>query len=59
MDWMKWVTAGLLLMMIIFLFPRAKQMLQNSPKGSSSDWQMFAIIVVVIGLFIFLLTKMV
>lgn len=59
MDWSKWITAGLLLMMIIYLFPRAKHMLQNSPKGSTSEWQVFAVIVVVIGLFIFLLTKMV
>lgn len=59
MDWMKWLSAGLILMMIVYLFPRAKQMLQNSPKGTSSDWQVFAIVVVVIGLFIFVLTKMV
>ena len=59
MDWTKWITAGLLVMMIVFIFPRAKQMLKDSPKGSSGDWQMFAIIVVIITLFIFLLTQMV
>ena len=36
--WMKLLSAVLIGMMLFFLFPRAKQMLQESPKGSSSDW---------------------
>ena len=35
---MKILSAVLIVMMLVFLFPRAKQMLTESPKGSSSDW---------------------
>ena len=59
MDWAKWITAGLLLMMIVFLFPRAKHMLQNSPKGSSQDWSGFIFIIGFVALFIVFLIMMV
>lgn len=36
--WMKILSAVLIGMMLVFLFPRAKQMLSESPKGDSSDW---------------------
>lgn len=39
MDWMQIGSALLLGTMIIILFPRARQMLKESPKGSSSDWR--------------------
>lgn len=55
MDWMKWITAALLLMMIIYIFPRAKYMLQNSPKGKSHEWAGFAMIIGVVVLFIIFL----
>ncbi len=38
MDWMKIGSALLLLMMIIFLWPRAKQMLAESAKAEERDW---------------------
>ena len=59
MDWTKWITAGLLLMMLIFLFPRAKYMLQNSPKGSSSDWTGFLFLIGLVTLFIVFLVMLV
>jgi hypothetical protein len=59
MEWSKWITAGLLLMMVIYIFPRARHMLKASPKGSSHDWMGFVMIIVVIALFIVLLTTMV
>ena len=59
MDWMQIVWAALLIMMVVFMFPRAKDAIKNSPKGSNSDWLGFLIPVVVIGLFIALLVKMV
>lgn len=52
MDWYKWISAALLLMMIIYIFPRAKYMLQNSPKGKTQEWMGFAAIIGVITLFI-------
>ncbi|MCB1758470.1 MAG: hypothetical protein KDI68_01640 [Gammaproteobacteria bacterium] len=39
MDWMKIGSALLILAMIIFLFPRAKQMLKESPEAQPGDWQ--------------------
>jgi len=54
-GWEKWVTAGILLAMAIFLFPRAKHMMKNSPKGSSSDWQTFLLLILGVGLFVVLL----
>jgi general stress protein CsbA len=36
--WMKIGSAVLMGMMLVFLFPRAKQMLQDGPKGTSQEW---------------------
>lgn len=59
MDWMKITLAIVFIMMIIYLLPRARYMLKNSPKGSNADWMGAAIpIVAVIG-FVVLLVLMV
>lgn len=39
MDWLKISTAIFLVLMLVFLLPRAKHMLTNSPKAESGDWQ--------------------
>ncbi|PVV05980.1 MAG: hypothetical protein B6D77_17075 [gamma proteobacterium symbiont of Ctena orbiculata] len=39
MDWTKIIWALLLGAMILFLWPRAKHMLKNSPKAEKGDWQ--------------------
>jgi len=59
MDWMKIGSALLLLMMLVFLWPRAKQMMKESPKGSSEDWK--AVILPLLGVigFVILLIMMV
>lgn len=59
MDWMKIFSALALLMFIVFLFPRARDMMKNSPKGSSADWMSFVIPIVAIVLFIALLIQLV
>ena len=59
MDWLKIASALFMLAMIIYLFPRAKQAVQNSPKGSNSDWMGFALPMVAIVLFIIVLIKLV
>lgn len=59
MDWMKIFSALALIMFIVILFPRARYMMKNSPKGTSSDWMSFAIPVVAIILFIMLLIQLV
>jgi len=36
--WMKIGSAILLATMLIILFPQARRMIKESPKGSASDW---------------------
>jgi len=57
--WMKIGSAILLGAMLVYLFPRAKQMLRESPEGSSDDWRSFIILILAVGLFVWLLTKLV
>ena len=59
MDWMKISSAIFLLLLLFLLLPRAKQMLTNSPKAESGDWQ--AAIIPLIGVigFIALLVMLV
>lgn len=57
MDWQKIFSALLIIAMIVYLFPRAKEMLKNTPKASSNDLVAALIpILLVIG-FVFLLMK--
>lgn len=57
--WMKIGSAVLLGMMIIFIFPRAKQMLKESPKVSGSEWMGVLIPIIAVILFVILLIKLV
>ncbi len=59
MDWMKIVAAMAVIMFIVFLFPRARDMMENSPKGTSADWMSFVIPIVAIVLFVMLLIQLV
>ena len=38
MDGMQIASAIFLVLILVFLFPRAKQMFFNSPKAESGDW---------------------
>ena len=57
--WMKIGSAVLLVAMLIILIPRAKQMMTQSPKGSTSQWVSFLIPVGVVVLFVLLLMQLV
>jgi len=59
MDWMKIGSALLLGMMVLFLWPRAKQMLQDSPKAQPGDWQAVILPILAVVGFIILLIMMV
>jgi len=59
MDWMQIVAALALVMFIVILFPAARHMIKNSPKGSSSEWTNFAMLMMFILVFIMLLINMV
>jgi hypothetical protein len=57
MDWMKIFSALLIVLMLVYLLPRAKDMIKNSPKASNNDWLAVLIpLILVIG-FVFLLIK--
>lgn len=59
MDWLKIGSAVFLIAMIIFIWPRMKHAVANSPKGTMNDWMGFIVpLAAVIG-FIILLINMV
>ena len=59
MDWIKIGSALFLAAMLIYLFPRAKQAIENSPKGSASDWMGFVLPMAAVVLFIVVLIALV
>lgn len=59
MDWMKIFSALLIVAMLIYLFPRAKEMVKNSPKASGNDFVAVLIPLALVVGFIFLLMKFV
>ncbi len=57
MDWMKIFSALLIILMLAYIVPRAKDMVKNSPKGSNNDWIGALIPLILVVGFIFLLIK--
>jgi hypothetical protein len=57
--WLKIGSALLLVAMLAVIWPRARHMLANSPKGSGDDWRSFAIIIAAVVLFVLLLIQLV
>ena len=51
--------AAFIIMMILLIWPRAKQMWKQSPKGSSQDWMTYTALMIGVVLFILLLISMV
>ncbi|MCU7797554.1 MAG: hypothetical protein KZQ75_10520 [Candidatus Thiodiazotropha sp. (ex Myrtea spinifera)] len=39
MDWTKIIWAVVIVAMILVLWPRAKQMMKDTPKAEKGDWQ--------------------
>ena len=56
---MKIAYAVILGLMVLFLFPRAKQMLRHSPKATSDDWRSLIFPILFVVLFVLLLTQLV
>ena len=55
MDWLKIGSALFLVAMLVFIYPRMKQALKNSPKGTTKDWMGFIIPIAGVVLFVALL----
>jgi hypothetical protein len=43
MNWVSIGSAALMIAMLIFIFPRMRQAMKESPKGTSDDWKSFMI----------------
>jgi hypothetical protein len=59
MDWMKIGSAILLGTMIVFLWPRAKQMLKETRKAEAGEWQSAILPILAVVGFVVLLVMMV
>ena len=53
--WMKIGSAILLVTMLIIIFPQAKRMIEESPKGGASDWMSALIPIGLVAVFIIFL----
>ena len=57
MDWMKILSAMFLVAMLIYLIPRAKQMMEMSAQAENKDWKGVLIpLVAVVGFVVFLVS---
>jgi len=57
MDWLKIGSAALMIGMLVFIYPRMRDAMKNSPKGSSEDWKGYLIpLVAVIAFVVFLMS---
>jgi hypothetical protein len=59
MDWMKIGSALLLVAMMIYIWPAAKQMLTNSPAAEKGDWQAAVVAILAVVGFVILLISLV
>ena len=59
MGWEKIGTAILLVAMLVFIYPRMRHAMKNSPKGSSEDWKGFLLPIIMVVLFVIFLIMMV
>jgi hypothetical protein len=59
MDWVKILSAVLIIGWIVFMWPRAKHWLQNSPKAQAGDWQSALLPIGAVVLFVIVLIMLV
>lgn len=57
--WMQIGSAALLVTMLVILFPRAMQMIKESPKGSAGEWMSALIPIGLVAAFVVLLVMLV
>ena len=56
MDWIKIGSAALMIGMFIFVYPRMRDAMKNSPKGTFDDWKGYLIpLTAVIGFVILMI----
>lgn len=57
MDWLKIMSAIFIGVMLVFLWPRAGQMLRESRKGSGSEWLVVLLLLLGVAGFVFFLMQ--
>ena len=55
MDWVKIGSAVFLVAMLVYLFPRMRHALKNSPKGTLQDWMGYIIPITAVVVFVIFL----
>ena len=53
--WMKIAWAAMLVMLLVYLYPRAKHWLENGPKAQKGDWQSVLLPIALVVGFVMLL----
>lgn len=59
MDWVQIGSALFLVAMMIFIFPRMRHAAKHAPKGTSSQWINYLVIMLVVAAFVMFLISMV
>lgn len=59
MDWTQILAAAFIAAMLVYLFPRAKNMMKNSPKAEKGDWQSVLLPIGMVVLFVIFLISVV
>ncbi|MCU7916354.1 MAG: hypothetical protein KZQ65_10790 [Candidatus Thiodiazotropha sp. (ex Gloverina cf. vestifex)] len=59
MDWTKIIWAVAIVAMILVLWPRAKQMMKDTPKAEKGDWQAVVLPLAFVAGFVILLIMLV
>jgi len=59
MDWVKIGSALFLVAMLVFIFPRMRHAMKNSPKGTMQDWMGYIVPIIGVIAFVIFLIMMV
>jgi len=54
---MQLIMAAVMIGMVVYMWPRAKQQIENGRKGSSKEWMTVAMLIGAVMLFVFILVK--
>ena len=58
-DWMKLLYASALILMLVYLIPRAKQMMEVSAQAENKDWKGIIIPLIAVVIFVIFLISLV
>lgn len=58
-TWLKILSAAFAVALLVFIYPRMRNAMQNSPKGTQQDWMGYIIPVLAVAGFVFLLIMLV